>query len=274
MSTNINNVEFFSDNLMATLSHGRKNFQFNAEYADFFLKNRIYTTPGGGQRLKNGSVFSVGENAVIEPYAMFYQGTFMHTMGAFSSSNSVLPINTIIGRYSSIAANVSRTWGNHPTDRFTTSMLTYDQNVAAFNDYLIDSDASFVRKSHGIKNGSPIIIGNDVWIGQDVRFASTGITVGDGAIVAGGSYVTKDVPPYAVVGGVPAKFIKYRFPPHIVQKLMNLKWWKYAYGDFSNAINADEKIEIFIEKIEGLVASGLIDLYSPSPVSVANFENV
>lgn len=69
-------------------------------------------------------------------------------------------------------------------------------------------------------------IGNDVWIGNSVTLYS-GVTIGDGAVVAGNSVVTKDVPPYAIVGGNPAKVIKYRFPPDITSQLLELKWWDF-----------------------------------------------
>jgi len=68
------------------------------------------------------------------------------------------------------------------------------------------------------------VIGNDVWIANDVTIFS-GVTIGDGAVIAGQSVVTKDVPPYAVVGGNPAKVLKYRFSPEIIEKLLTLKWW-------------------------------------------------
>ncbi|MEH7230066.1 CatB-related O-acetyltransferase [Bacillus safensis] len=191
-------------------------------------------------------------------------------MGAFSSSNSALPINTIVGRYSSLAHNIDRLFGNHPTNRFTTSMLTYDNKVTAFNDYLTEAGNSFGTVSNSIANSSAIVIGNDVWVGQDVRFSSTGITVGDGAVIAAGSIVTKDVPPYAIVGGTPAKLIKFRFPPHIIQKLMNLKWWQYAFGDFTT-VKADDNIEVFIDKVTALIESDVIKPFTPPVATVKDF---
>lgn len=182
--------------------------------------------------------------------------------GAFTSTNSSLPVNSVVGRYSSIAHNVTRMFGNHPVDRFTTSMLTYDSQVTAFNDYLAENDVSFDLVENPNKNSSPIVIGNDVWVGQDVRFVSTGVTVGDGAIIAAGSLVTKDVPPYAVVGGVPAKVIKYRFPEKYIEKLMELKWWQYGFADF-DTIRFDDPIDVFIEKIEEKVANNELEPYKP-----------
>ena len=70
-----------------------------------------------------------------------------------------------------------------------------------------------------------VINGNDVWIGLNV-IVQRGITIGDGTIIGSGSVVTKDVPPYAIVGGIPAKIIRYRFSPEIIARLLDLKWWK------------------------------------------------
>ena len=70
----------------------------------------------------------------------------------------------------------------------------------------------------------PPIIGNDVWIGANAIILQ-GVTIGDGAIIAAGAVVTKDVPPYAIVGGVPAKVIKYRFSDDVILKLLEIKWW-------------------------------------------------
>lgn len=272
MSTFINNNEFFTDGLVATVERPYKALFYNNEHADLMTEKKIYTLPAAKnqQRFKAGNRFLVSETAVIEPYTMFLVGYHLYSMGAFSSVNSILPVNTIIGRYSSIAHNLKRSHGNHPTNRFTTSMLTYSNAVVPFQEYLEDSDSEFTTVPHGIKNGSPIIIGNDVWVGQDVTFATTGITVGDGAIVAGGAWVTKDVPPYAIVGGVPAKVIKYRFPEDIIERLMKLKWWQYAYGDFTT-VNADDDIETFLDKVEKLVEMGDLKPFQPEVATAKDF---
>lgn len=72
----------------------------------------------------------------------------------------------------------------------------------------------------------PVRIGNDVWIGANATILS-GVTIGNGAVVAAGSVVTEPVPPYAIVGGVPAKVIKYRFPTETIERLLRLGWWNW-----------------------------------------------
>jgi len=124
--------------------------------------------------------------------------------------------NTKIGKYCSIGPDFKSGLGKHPTNFLSTSPIFYSSanslnlrltNELAFNEY------------------EPITIGNDVWIGTGV-FISEGITVGDGAIIGAGAVVTKDVEPYAVVGGIPARVIKYRFNNIIIDRLLNLKWWE------------------------------------------------
>jgi len=79
---------------------------------------------------------------------------------------------------------------------------------------------------HDLPAHSPIVIGNDVWIAENVKIKQ-GVTVGDGAVLATECFVTKDVPPYAMVGGNPARIIKYRFTETQIETLLDLKWWNW-----------------------------------------------
>lgn len=74
------------------------------------------------------------------------------------------------------------------------------------------------------KEGNYIVIGNDVWIGAKVTLIN-GISIGDGAVILAGAVVSKDVPPYAIVGGVPAKILRYRYSPDDIELLLKTKWW-------------------------------------------------
>ena len=97
-------------------------------------------------------------------------------------------------------------------------------------------------------------IGNDVWIGQGA-FIKGGVTIGDGAIVAAHAVVVKDVPPYAVVGGVPARVIKYRFDEDAIKDLLEIKWWNYDLAAFGDLDWAD--VASCIKKIKGKITTGL-----------------
>lgn len=126
--------------------------------------------------------------------------------------------NTTIGKFCSIANEVLIGLGAHPIDNFSTSPLFY-RKKNTFNINLIDKDLDFVEyKKTTIKN--------DVWIGARVIILD-GVTIGNGAIIASGSVVTKDVVDYTIVAGVPAKVIKNRVTDSKIKELLELKWWEW-----------------------------------------------
>ena len=135
--------------------------------------------------------------------------------------------NATIGNYCSIAPNVIIGPGRHLIDHFSTSPIFYSSKNA-FGVSLSrqkDNNQEFVRTT----------IGHDVWIGINAVILD-GINVGTGAVVAAGAVVTKDVPAYAIVGGVPAKVIKYRFDEDTQRKLMNSKWFTQSPYDIDEDI--------------------------------------
>lgn len=121
-----------------------------------------------------------------------------------------------IGAFCSIATNIDVfLGGNHRSDWATTYPFGHvQQNV--FN--------KFNGVGHPKTNGD-VVIGNDVWLGAGVTIMS-GVTIGDGAIIANNSHVVKDVEPYNIVGGNPARFIKKRFDDETIAKLLLFKWWE------------------------------------------------
>ncbi|MCE4958068.1 CatB-related O-acetyltransferase [Macrococcoides caseolyticum] len=275
MTTHFKGITFQQDNLVIDPSHNNVRLTFNSDYHNFLNKNRIYTLPRDNEmqsRLATNTIIQVSTNAQIEPYSMFLIGRFFYSMGSFSSALSELPVNSVVGRYTSIASNVKRMHGNHPTDRFTTSMLTYDDKATAFLQYEKDYGSEFKVIPYA-PSLNPVVIGNNVWIGQDVMFGNSGITVGDGAIIAAGSIVTKDVPAYSIVGGVPAKIIKYRYDDKTIERLQKLQWYQYAYGDFKG-VNATDEIGIFLDKVEELVATNSIKPFKPKVTTCEDFKAV
>lgn len=130
--------------------------------------------------------------------------------------------NTHIGKFCSIANDVLIGLGKHPSENFSTSPIFYRINNA-LNIKLVKANSDFQEYDH-------INIGNDVWIGTRAIILD-GVTIGHGAIIAANSVVTKDVPPYSIVGGVPAKIIKYRFQGAKIEKLQKSQWWDLPFKE-------------------------------------------
>jgi len=91
------------------------------------------------------------------------------------------------------------------------------------------------------------VIGNDVWMGRNATVIA-GVSIGDGAVIAAGAVVTKDVPPYAIVGGIPAKIIRYRFAPEQIEALLRIRWWDWDDRTIANRFDDFLDIDSFIRK--------------------------
>jgi acetyltransferase-like isoleucine patch superfamily enzyme len=178
----------------------------------------------------------VDDRSTISPKARIYRNTHI--------------INSSIGRYSyvgigswicetdmeafcSVASNVNIGLGNHTMNFLSTSpIFTEKQNATGYS-WINESVAPPFRR---------VKIGNDVWIGYGAMILG-GVTIGDGACIGAGAVVTKDVPPFAIVGGCPAKIIKYRFSSSIIERILSERWWdrpdeelKSSIPDFQKAI--------------------------------------
>lgn len=125
--------------------------------------------------------------------------------------------NTSIGKYCSIGIGSIIGLGKHPSRKFVSTH-------PVFYSILKQSQLSFVDKND-FQEFEKIEIGNDVWIGANVIIMD-GVKIGDGAIVAAGSVVVKDVPPYAIVGEIPARIIKFRFTEKEIECLLTIRWWE------------------------------------------------
>lgn len=176
---------------------------------------------------------SLGKNVKVDAITSFEgenrignNTTIIQTKIGYSSylgSNSKF-VKTNIGRYTSIAPEVRVVSGHHPIDEYvSTSPVFYSQQYGGRNTYV---DREFYNPYTYVDDINEILvnIGSDVWIGEGVKIVE-GVNIGDGAVVAAYSIVTKDLEPYGVYAGVPAKLVKYRFDKEYIDKLLELKWW-------------------------------------------------
>ncbi|MEZ9487486.1 CatB-related O-acetyltransferase [Vibrio breoganii] len=149
-------------------------------------------------------------------------------IGSYIGKNCMLN-NAIIGKYCSIADNVEILLNNHPTTGFVSTHPCFHRGNNALMkkiglSFNLDIDYPYMNYIQGRYH---IVIGSDVWIGAGCKLMS-GVKIGDGAIVAAGSIVTKDIPDFTIFGGVPAKKIKNRFNEEQTRKLVELKWWDWS----------------------------------------------
>ena len=162
----------------------------------------------------------------FEGHNKIYQGTLIKNSfigrGTYVGSNTRI-INSQIGRYCTIAENVRMSLGRHPSDTFVSIHPAFFSVNRQGGFTFVDQSR---YKEHITANNSSfnVVVGNDVWIANNVLIMD-GITIGDGAIIAAGAIVNKDVEPYAIMGGVPARLIKYRFTKEEINKLNCIKWW-------------------------------------------------
>lgn len=158
--------------------------------------------------------------------------------------------NVKIGRYCSVAKHVDIGLSQHPVNWLSITPRQYFSNFAGWS-HLTGKDV-LVKTFAQVEGMTEI--GNDVWIGDRVVIMS-GVKIGDGAIIAAGAVVTKDVPPYAIVGGVPARVIKYRFDENIIRRLIDLQWWRYDIADFGELDWAD--INTAIDVVKKRIGDGI-----------------
>jgi acetyltransferase-like isoleucine patch superfamily enzyme len=125
--------------------------------------------------------------------------------------------NTAVGKFTCIGPNVMTGMGAHPSSGFVSSHPLFYSTLG-------QSSGLVIVEKNLFDEFPRTEIGNDVWIGNNA-IIKYGIKIGDGAIIASGAVVTKDVEPYSIVGGVPAKLIKYRFPKEQITFLLTFKWW-------------------------------------------------
>jgi len=160
--------------------------------------------------------------------------------------NSSCFVNCKIGRYTSIGARVIIIRGKHPLSYVSTHPAFYSLKKQVGFTYVTEQkfEEFEVPKYDDVYATS---IGNDVWIGSDVKLLE-GVNVGNGAVIAAGAVVCKDIEPYSVYGGVPAKLIKYRFSQSVIDKLQSLEWWNKSESWIKDNADSFDNIDLFLSK--------------------------
>lgn len=218
-------------------------------------------------RLADGkSVLTVRKTTELEPYVCFGSGNTIIDMGAFSYARRDLPIGMKVGRYCSIGPGCTIPTPRHPIEYVSTSPFTYDSKFLATAIALADRNANNFEVKPNPQPRMPII-GNDVWIGENVTIMP-GVTIGDGAVVATNATVTKDVLPYSIVMGTPAKQTGMRFNNSIIDGMLSVKWWEYHLADFEGM--AIDKPDVFLRELERKIQAKEIDRWNPEKRNISD----
>ena len=205
---------------------------FSIEFVDFNLCTRkLYL-----DKEQQGLVITLGAGSYIVGAAL--------NLGNFDG-------HVLVGKYSSIAHQVTLLLGlNHDSHMATTYPFRDMREMNNTNHY--------VEANH-----YQIIIGNDVWIGFGVTILG-GVRIGNGAVIGAGAVIAKDVPPYAVVVGNPARVIRYRFPEDVIHKLQKIKWWNWSDEKIKSSFPLLENVEQLVDgcydsSMENRVTTDLAD---------------
>lgn len=236
----------------------------------FLMGPGVRSVEDSGRSYPPGAIVSFDKGLKLEPYSTFWSGAGRHlvSMGAFSYTGSPLPGSVKIGRYSSIARGLKVMGNSHPIDWASTSPI-FHSNAAMAASYQADQNSQMAFHPFA-QSQARVDTGNDVWIGEDVMLAR-GIRIGDGAVVAARAVVTKDVQPYSVVGGVPAKVIRSRFDDSMIEELARSRWWKYLPHELSGF---DVRTPAsFARAIAEAASSGALTEFSPTALNDAEINS-
>lgn len=206
--------------------------------------------------IKNKFDVNIGRNCIIDNKS-YYEGyntlqDNVHVLkshigkGTYIANDSRITAAKI-GRFCAIGGNVKTGFGIHPTEKFVSIHPAFyslqNQTSLSFSKKQMFEEHKYIDKNKKYF----CEIGNDVWIGNNVMIMD-GVQIGHGAIVASGAIVTKNVAPYTIIGGIPAKEIKKRFTNEQIQHLLNIKWWNWDVDKLKDNADLFENIEYLLNK--------------------------
>jgi len=245
----INDYKFYSRMQNSTIYNFHL-YQFLEEPEVFVRKLKEFIDNQGNIRI--GKEEKISSSAILETDISIYgtasigKDVYISKFSYINSGTTIFP-QTKIGSYCSIGKNCEIGVDNHPIDWLSTSPFQYAIDIH-FPKYT--SECHQITRESFLKEKTTI--GSDVWIGS-LSVIRKGVSIGTGAIIGAGAVVVKDVPPYAIVGGVPAKVLKYRFNEEVISKLLKTKWWELTPNELSNVQFNDINLAIEqIKKIKGL----------------------
>jgi len=189
--------------------------------------------------IKFGRRCIIDWNSSFSAYNMIgdYSRIFNSHLGIYSYIGPFsIVIDTIIGKYCSIGPDVKIGLGYHPINYLSTSPYLYDSKLYG----------SLVTKDYE-EQFKQVVIGNDVWIGANVLIAG-GVKIGDGAVIGAGAFVNKDVEPYSIVVGTPARHIRYRLENEIIEEIQKDVWWNWDLAKLKKNADSFLKPHSFYKK--------------------------
>jgi virginiamycin A acetyltransferase len=276
------------DHLVAAGDWGAE-FRCTPQVIEMFNNRKIFFGVYDAIDFSGDEVVRFDSLTELEPYS-FFNSHLIWSMGSFSfswsdlpGSFSSLPSKFKVGRYCSIAEECKVFHSGHPIDWATSSPVvspTRRENPVARagkeegicghyirNGFYSDRfDGSWINHENEIKTA----IQHDVWIGWRVQLARN-ITVGTGAVIATGAIVTKDVEPYMIVGGIPARVIRPRFTEKIIERFLKSKWWEYGPGIFE--LCDYKNPEKFLDDFEQLKEDKTVLPYNPDKTTFRHIMN-